>query len=132
MTVRFLGVGVVALIAFIAVAPAHAQQRDPERARYEAVYVKVAIFRDGHVEHEARMIASYDTCRFTDLKDDRRLYSDVALSRMAASIGEAPTPIAVISECFKNPKAGETPPASFQERFPTPVPSFNLLNRDRG
>ena len=33
----------------------------------KAVYLKVAIFRDGHVEHEARMIASYDTCRFTDL-----------------------------------------------------------------
>jgi hypothetical protein len=40
---------------------------EPPPGFTKAVYLKVAIFRDGHVEHEARMIASYDTCRFTDL-----------------------------------------------------------------
>ena len=78
---------------------------DPGLARMEVVYVQVEIFRDGRIKHKASM-ASDSGCR-ASLDLDRRQYSDRALAQMAALMGEDQTPIAVISECLKNPRAGE-------------------------
>jgi len=38
-------------------------QYNPEDARREAVFVSVKIFADGHIEHNARMVASLEWCR---------------------------------------------------------------------
>jgi hypothetical protein len=100
----------IAIVLFLVslASPANSQGTTPEeKVRYESIYVKVELFRDGQIKSKVEMVPSMNTCR-SSVQIDERLYNDQGLRGMVAVTGnEKLIPIAVVSHCFQNPRAGE-------------------------
>ena len=105
-----LRLAAILLVICALASSADAQPANPERARYEYVYVCAEVHRNGEVTATAQMVVNYNNCS-TKLDLDRQKYGapmrdgGATLRNYNALTGN--DLIAVISNCHKNPEAGE-------------------------